>query len=117
MKSLLKKEVDNNRLRCIPDGMGCNMSEPADWRSMVTDTEQQAHKLPGVSGYNISSPDIPERQNQDVSTPPVGQHHSSGIHQWSPRFGRPSEEPVDVVPGKEYISTSQPNTFPVFRIR
>ena len=71
----------DNRLRCIPDRMGCNMSEPADRRSMVTDREQQAHKLPGAAGCDISSPDIPERQNQDVSTPPGGQHHSSGIHQ------------------------------------
>ena len=97
----------DNRLRCIPDRMGCNMSEPADRRSMVTDREQQAHKLPGAAGCDISSPDIPERQNQDVSTPPGGQHHSSGIHQQPGRnglqgIGRPSKEPVDVVPRKEY---------------
>ena len=85
------------------DRLGCDMLEPTDRRSMVTDREQQAHKLPGVAGSNISSPDIPERQNQDVSTPQVGQHHSSGVHQQPRRnglqgIGRPSKEPVDVVP-------------------
>ena len=69
-----------------------------------TDRDQQAHKLPGVTGCNI---EIPEKQNQDVSTPPVGQHHNSGIHQQPVRNGlqgiaRYSKEQL----GKRSLATS-----------
>ena len=70
--------------RCLPDRMGCHLSEAENrWGgggSLVSGGEQHAHKLPGVAGSNISSKDIPEECKQEVSTPQVGQYHSSGIH-------------------------------------
>ena len=49
---------------------------------------------------------VPDRE-QDVSTPPVGQYHGSGIHKQPGRnslqgVGRPGKEPVDVVCGEEH---------------
>ena len=57
-----------------------------------------------------------KKQNQDVSTPQVGQYHSSGIHKQPggnivQGFGRPGEEPVDVVPGTEYPHHSPNQVF------
>ena len=107
-KSLLKKEVD---MTIDSDaslmGWGANQSEPEDRRSMVTSKEQYAHQLPGVAGSNIGSEDIPEKQNQDVSAPQVGQYHSSGIHKQPGRdslqgIGRLSKGIMDVVPGEEH---------------
>ena len=97
----------NNRLRCLTDGLGSNQSEPEDRRSMVTGREQYAHQLPGVAGSNIGSEDIPEKQNQDVNAPQVGQYHGSGIHKQPggdslQGIGRLSKGLMDVVPGKEH---------------
>ena len=97
----------NNRLRCLTDGLGSNQSEPEDRRSMVTGREQYAHQLPRVAGSNIGSEDIPEKQNQDVSAPQVGQYHGSGIHKQPggdslQGIGRLSKRIMDVVPGEEH---------------
>ena len=96
-----------NRFRCILDRMGCSVPEPTDRRPVVSGRAQDAHQLPGVTGRDISGTHIPEEQNQDVSTPQIGQHHGSGICKQSRRdslqgIGRLSKGPVDVVPGEEH---------------
>ena len=118
-KSLLKKEEGSghdNRHRCFPDRSGSNHSEPEDQRSMVPDRTQNAHKLSGAASCNTSSQDIP-KTSQNVSTPQVRQHHGRGIHKQPGRnslqgIGRLSQEPME---GKG-TSTSQPNTYQVFRM-
>ena len=97
----------DNRLRCFTDRLGSNQSEPTDRRSMVSDRTGNAHKLSGAVSCNTSSQDIPEKQNQDVSSPQVRQHHGSGIHKQPGRnslqgVGRLSQVPMDVVPGEEH---------------
>ena len=70
----------DNRLRCLPDGLGCSMSKSTDRRSVVSFREPDAYKLSRVVGSHTGSSDISETQNQVVSPPEVGQHLSSGIH-------------------------------------
>ena len=97
----------DNRLRCLPDWVGCNLPEPEDRRSMVPGGRQNAHKLFRAAGSNSSSQDISERQKQDACTTQIRQHHCSGIYKQPGRnslqeSGRPGKEFVDVVPGEEY---------------
>ena len=88
-KSLLKKEVDmiiHSDASLIRWGATCQSQQTGGPWSL-TESNRHVHKLPGVAGCNIASPDIPERQNQNVSTPPVGQHHSTStiLEERSPR--------------------------------
>ena len=97
----------DNRFRCIPDRMGCNLSEPTDRRSMVPVRVQYAYKLSGTIGCDTGSPHISEVQNQDVRTPHSRQHHSSDLHQQSWRnslhaVGRLGQESVDVMFGEKH---------------
>ena len=99
----------DHKLRCIPDRMGCSVSEPTDRRSMVPDRMQDAYKLSRAICCNTSSPHIPEKQKQDISPPEVGQYHGSGLYQ-QPRgggdglqgIGRLSKEFMDVVPQEKH---------------
>ena len=92
----------DDRLRRISDRMGCSMSEPMDWRSMVPGRMPDAYKLSGAIGIHTSSPHIPEEQNQDVSLLEVGQYHGSDLYQQlgrtvSKELGRPSKKYMDVL--------------------
>ena len=97
----------DNRLRCLPDGLGCSMSKSTDRRSVVSVREPDAYKLPRVVGSHTGSSDISETQNQVVSPPEVGQHLSSGIHKQPgrdslPRVGSLGEDTMDVVSGTKH---------------
>ena len=97
----------DNRFRCFPGRVGCDMSDPEDRRSLVQNRGQDAHKLPGAASSDFCSSHIPEKQVQDIGPPQIGQYHGSGIHKQSGRdslqgIGRLGKEPMDVVPGEEH---------------
>ena len=78
MKSLLKKEVD----LIIDSDALARARGPEVHACMVPGREKNAYKPPGAASCNTCSQDIPEEQNQDVGTPQVRQHHSSGTYMY-----------------------------------
>ena len=57
------------------------MLSSEDWRSMVSDGKDDAHKLFGVDGSNLSSSNICKESQWIINTTAFRQYHSSSIYQ------------------------------------
>ena len=111
----------SNRLRCVPNRLGCSLSGAKDRMSLVLSGEQEPHQLLGTHGGNPCCSNICQEQDRHISSPQNKQHNSSCLHKqpWGNCFKRahyPSMELVGVVSGKEYThhspappSSTEPN--------
>ena len=73
--------IDDNNIRCLPVGLGCNLQWRKDQRSMVTNRAISPHQLPRATGSYSCSPDIRKGEIRDFNTFASGQFHSCCLHQ------------------------------------
>ena len=73
--------INDNNIRCLPTGLGCNLQRCSDQWSMVPSRTIPPHQLPRAVSCHTCSPDIRKGEVRHLNSPAAGQFHGCRLYQ------------------------------------